>query len=411
MPLEGGRRLLVRGRLLTPVGLVEGTIREEGGRIVEISRAGEGEALDFSGAGMVILPGLIDMHVHLRDELLSYKEDFTSGTSAAAAGGFVLVGDMPNTRPPVNSLARLEERERLAAGKALVDYGLYVGVGPLEGTERLSLGLKVFMTSDYYSDRRGETVEALRYAEQRKGLVVVHAENPRLYREGRLGMEGTPEAEAEAVREICVQGLSRLHLTHLSSRAGLGTVRGATCDTCPHYLLLGGRELGPFAKVHPSIKGKEDSDALLQAIGEGKIQAITSDHAPHLPEEKGDPATAPGGFPGLETALPLLLTLVNKGVLSLERLVELCSTNPARILGLEGFGSLEPGKFCSLTVVDLKAEDEIRAERFHSKSKFTPFEGWKVKGKPVATIVRGRLVMRGGEILEKPGWGKNVRRL
>jgi dihydroorotase len=409
MPQEG-ESLSIKGRFLTPAGIVEGVLRAENGRIVEISKEEKGEnILSFDRPGFVILPGLIDMHVHLRDELLSYKEDFTSGTSAAAAGGFVLVVDMPNTRPPVNSLSRLEERERLASEKALVDYGLYVGVGSIEGAEKLSLGLKVFMTSDYYSDKRSETVRALKYAEQKKMLVIVHAENPKLYQDIGLGMGGTPEAEAEAVKEICAQGLKRLHVTHLSSRAGLEALKDATCDTCPHYLLLGGQRLGPFAKVHPSIKGREDSEALLQAIKEGKIHAITSDHAPHLPEEKEDPITSPGGFPGLETTLPLLLTMVNRGILSLEEVVKLCSTNPARILGLRDFGSIEPGKFCSLTVVDLDKEGEIRAEEFRSKSKFSPFEGWKVKGRPVATIVRGKLVMFEGKILGKPGWGRNVK--
>lgn len=401
--------MLVKGRMLTPAGLVEGSIRVEGEKISKLSGLAEEdeEVYDFTGKGLVILPGLIDMHVHLRDWQLSYKEDFYTGTCAAAAGGFVAVCDMPNTRPKVDSVERLREREALASEKAVVDYGLYVGVGKMEKVEELAVGLKLFMQHDYYSEKRGEALAALRYARERM-VTVVHAENPSLYSDTPLGMMGTPEAEEVAVREICRQG-GRLHITHLSSAAGLASLKGATCDTCPHYLLLGGEKLDARGKVHPSIKQKKDSEALLKALLEGRIHAVTSDHAPHQPWEKEGPA-APGGFPGLETTLPLLLTLVNRGILTLGKLVEVCSTNPAKLLGLRNFGSLEAGNYASLTVVDLEAEGEIRAENFKSKSKFSPFEGWKVKGMPVATFVRGTPVMMAGEILVKPGCGKNLKK-
>ncbi len=372
-------------------------MKVEGERIVRISRLGERDPQTYDFGGKLVLPGLIDMHVHLRDFDLSYKEDIKSGTSAAAAGGFVAVADMPNTKPRVDSLEVLKWREEIARQKALVDYGFYVGVGRLEGTEKLALGLKVFMPQEYYSGQREKTLRSIEYAEGHGMLTVVHAEDPSLGE--------TPEAEAHAIREICGLGLRRLHITHVSSRAGHSQIRGATCDTCPHYLLLGGSS-PPHSKVHPSIKGREDSEYLLQAVRRGGIQAISSDHAPHLPEEKAEGAA---GFPGLETSLPLLLTLVNKGELSLERLVSAMAEQPARILGLKRLGSLEEGKYASFTVVDLKAESVIRPEEFRSKSKLSPFEGWKVRGLPVATFVRGKPVMLEEEVVGEPGWGKNLK--
>lgn len=420
-------KLVVSGRMFTPDGVVEGYVKVENGII---TRVGEGrisgsDVLEFS-EGELILPGLIDMHVHMRDFDQAGKEDFTSGTSAAAAGGFTVVVDMPNTTPPVNRREVLVRRESVAREKAVVDYGLYYGIPRVEGelgreVLELAVGFKLFMQKDYYSESRSAVLRALSFAAENRALVVVHAENPELYTDRGMGPAGTPEAEASAISEISrlSEGIGlRTHITHLSSAKGVEELKrwkgriGITSDTCPGYLLLTREDverIGPVAKVHPPIKEPEDREALLRSLRQGLVDAVSSDHAPHLPEEKKEFRSASPGFPGLETTLPLMLSLVNRGILKLEDVVRMCAEAPAKILGLERWGSIEEGKMGSLTVMDVNRRWRIDARQFVSKAKYSPFDGFEVVGAPVATVVRGRLVMKNGKVIGDSGWGRNVR--
>jgi dihydroorotase (multifunctional complex type) len=422
-------RLIVRGKIFTEGGITEGSVLIEEGRIARVAKDVGREAdvvLDYDRKGHLVLPGLVDLHVHMRDFEQSREEDFHTGTAAAAKGGFTVVVDMPNTMPPVNSLAILKDREREAKSKAIVDYGLYCGVPEREDhlvneIRALAVGFKVFMHSDFYTERRSMTERTLEFASRLGMPVVVHAEDPRFFVDTEMGAAGTPEAETSAIRDIAGRASGygfHLHVTHLSSSAGVdellswkGRIR-ATADTCPHYLLLSEEDvclLGAVAKVHPSIKTRADARALLEGLKGGQIDAVSSDHAPHLPEEKMDPRGASSGFPGLETALPLLLTMVNRGLLEMGDIVRVCAFNPARVLGLGPIGSIEEGKIGNLTVVDLHCRAKIDSKSFVSKAKYSPFEGWEVEGLPVTTIVRGQPVMFDGEVVMREGWGKNVK--
>ncbi|MEM2875230.1 MAG: dihydroorotase family protein [Candidatus Hadarchaeales archaeon] len=428
MRVQGeGMRLRVSGRIFTPDGVVEGSVTIKDGVISRVSAGGLPEAADlaYHEDDHVVLPGLIDMHVHMRDFEQCDEEDFLSGTGAAAMGGYTVVVDMPNTKPPVNAPRTLAARESRARKRALVDYGLYYGVpnderGLSDEVQKLALGIKVFMQREYYSTMRPAVLEALNFASKRDLPVIVHAENPAFYVDRGMGPAGTPEAESSAISDI--SGIAdemgfRLHVTHLSSAMGVRAMRRwrkkihLTADTCPCYLLLTEkdvRRIGPVAKVHPPIKGGRDRDALVRALRGGSVDAVSSDHAPHLPDEKGNFRQGAPGFPGLETTLPLMLTLVKRGVLRLEDVVRACATAPAMILGLRGLGSIEEGKIGNLTVVDLARRWTVDPRAFVSKAKYTPFGGFEVTGAPVATIVRGRPVMENGRIVGRPGWGRNV---
>ena len=401
--------LTVKGRLFTPHGLMEGCVRISEGWIEEVGRElrPEGEMLDFGGKNKVILPGLIDMHVHLRDFRLAYKEDFRTGTRAAAKGGYTVVVDMPNTLPKVNTLSVLRRREELAKRRAVVDFGLYFGVPDRKEELRREvakkcLGLKVYLPEE----GEGEVLwEALRFAAREDLLVVVHAEDPSFFRGG----ERPPEAEAAGIRRMAGWSLKegfRLHITHLSSRLGLeelnrwkGRIR-LSADTCPHYLLLTYRG-DPLTRVFPPLRQAWDRKALLAGVREGKVEAITSDHAPHRLEEKMEP-DGPGGFPGLETELPLLLTMVKKGRLGLGEVVRACSQAPASLLGLPA-GRIERGCVGNLTVVDLGESYRIDPSEFESKAKYSPFQGMRVTGKVLCTIVRGQPVFLEGTVEERRG--------
>lgn len=425
-------RLVVKGKIFTIRGLIDGSILVEEGRIKKVVKGNPrwpaDETLDYGGKrGNVILPGLVDAHVHMRDLDLSYKEDFYTGTRSAAAGGFTIVADMPNTRPRTNTPQALKDKENLARNKALVDYCLYYGVPNdsehLTGdVQKLAVGIKVYMQDEFYSERRSLVENTLKYAAEKKLLVVSHAENPAFFVHGPSGTLRTAEAEVSAIRDISSRAKDlnfRLHVTHLSSKAGLEELLkrkvevNLTIDTCPHYLLLSAEDVRMqkgIAKVYPSIKGRVDAETLLTAARNGGIDAITSDHAPHTVEEKsGDMERALGGFPGLETSLPLLLTLVNKGALDLGDVVRLCSTNPSKILGIRDAGEIGEGKMGNFTIVDLHRKFKIEPQKFESKAKFSPFAGWEVEGKAVATVVRGTPVMVDGEIVGPRGWGMNAK--
>lgn len=420
---------MVSGKIYMHTKIIDGSILIEDGEIVKIGKNLKGEEkLDFREKGNLILPGLIDMHVHLRDFELSYKEDFETGTMAAAIGGFTVVCDMPNTIPPVNKPSVLKEREKIAGKKSFVDYGLYYGVPEKprhmnDEVVKLAIGLKIFMHKEFYSEEKQRFVtKILDFASKKGVLVVAHAEKPEPVEYTELGPTRTPEAEAGAIKDISELSKKigfRLHITHISSLEGatvfseMKNLLPLSGDTCPHYLLLTKKDaekIGKIARVEPSLRSARDRKFLLEKLREGIIDCITSDHAPHLLEEKlADPPAS--GFPSLETTIPLLLTMVEKGMLRLDDFVRACSSGPARILRLKCLGRIKQGMIANLTVVNLKRKWKIDSSDFLSKAKFSPFAGMKVTGIPVATLVRGKLVMLEREIVGEKGWGKNVKTL
>jgi len=419
-----------RGKTIINGRVVDSTIIIDNGVIIGVHGPSypiksEVELNYSSRASIIALPGAIDLHTHLRGLRLSYKEDEYTGTRAAAKGGFTVVVDMPNTLPPVNNkasaLMKLEELSK----NAIVDYGLYLGV-PENSEEVYKLlelrdeiiGFKVY-PQDYNKKTLAEVFEE---AKKNNLLIIVHAEEPSLIKEnpipGYRWLTRTIEAELYAIERMGrianKVGFPKIHITHITSSyaAHLAKMYGFSFDTAPHYLLLNSnteKEKKALAKVNPPLRPEPIRFALLENFKGGIIDAIATDHAPHTLEEKCKPfKDAPAGIPGLETTIPLLLTMFHRGWISLSTLSKVISEVPAEIIGLNNAGKIAPGYIGNLTIVDLSREFIVKPEDFESKAKHTPFEKFKCRGKPIGSIVRGRIVYLDGEFHADRGYGINI---
>ncbi|MEM2122612.1 MAG: dihydroorotase family protein [Candidatus Bathyarchaeia archaeon] len=419
---------------LSRIGIVEGGISLNEGRILKIGRVSSlpRSRRVFKHRGAVVLPGLIDCHVHLRGLNLSYKEDFYTGTCAAAAGGFTTVLDMPNTDPPTDSPQRLREKMDDASREIVVDVGFHVY--PPKSVEELremhNLGaasVKLYMP--ILDPSRLE--EVIPVCGSLGIPITVHPESRRLIEEAsnEVGFIDSIEdflkvhsvrAEVEGVREVfkAADRSVKIHLCHISSRDALRVVEGArskgltcTVEATPHHLTLTFEDLyriGSIGLTVPPLRSRRDLDALWSGLLGGEVDTVGSDHAPHALDEKlnSDLGAVPPGMPGLETTLPLLTTFISKGSLSLELLVSLLAEKPSQIFNLKGKGFIEEGYRGDLTVIDLKSTYMVRPESFKSKAKYSPFSGFKCRGRTLATFIGGTLVAEEGEILAKPGSGR-----
>ncbi|OLB96310.1 MAG: allantoinase [Candidatus Rokubacteria bacterium 13_1_40CM_68_15] len=439
--------LVVRGgTIVSSTGAMSAGIAVDGGVIVAIARDDAlPEAREtIDAAGKYVLPGVIDPHVHFRSPGYEYKEDWTSGTAAAACGGVTMVLEMPNSDPPTSTVDGLQVKQAIAARDAYVDYALYGLLGQqnldeLPGLARHGvIGLKCFMGNNpigHIDD--GAMLEGLEIAASLGLRVAVHAENAAIIerRSGRLRAAGRrdPLAHLESRPAVCaVDAVERaiafaeaagaqLHIAHEGCKDALPIIRDAksrgvalTAETCPHYLLLTAEDMhrvGHVLRVNPPVRGPGHAEPLWNGLVDGIIDMLATDHAPHaIPEKTADDIwDCVSGFGGLETAVPLLLTEVNRGRITLEQYVRWSSLAPARTWGLyPRKGVLDVGSDADIVIVDLERDGTIRADRFQSKSKITPFEGFRTKGQPVCTIVRGRVVMRDGTLEGRPGWGRLV---
>jgi dihydroorotase len=422
--------LLVRGgRLVDPSQgldapldlLLEGEVVA---RVGEKLEAPDGaEVVDASG--LVVTPGLIDIHVHLREPGQEHKETIRTGTMAAAAGGFTAVACMANTAP-VNDNASVTElilTQARRAGFARV-YPVGAVSKGLDGEELAEMGEMVAAGAVAFSDdglpvAHPELMRrALLYARHFGVPVVQHAEDLRLTGDGvmhegewstRLGLVGIAGAAEDILvaRDLLLleDVGGRYHVQHLSTARSLDLVRRAkaqglpvTCEATPHHLLLTDRavadsEYSTDFKMKPPLRSEADRRALVEGLADATVDCIASDHAPHHPDEKDvEFSTAPFGILGLETTLSLCLDrLVHAGVIDLPRLVELLSTAPARVMGIPG-GTLAPGSPADVTLIDLDAEVTVDRRTFRSKSRNTPYDGWKLRGKPAGTLVAGRRI-------------------
>jgi dihydroorotase len=395
---------------------------------------------------LLVLPGLIDVHVHLRDEGKAYKEDFYSGTAAAAAGGITTVLDMPNNKPVTMSVEALRNRMKNAERKILVNVGFYSEFPKnIKETEEISregvVAFKLFMAEQIGGlniDSDDALLEAFKIVSKLKTPVAVHAEDKttlkkvedELKRDNCNDVKAFLKAHSENVEVTAVKRLLKIvkqtnvhvHFCHMSTEDGLkaiidGKKSGikATCETTPHHLFLSLDDLrrtGTLALTTPPIRENHHIAALWDGIKNSWIDILASDHAPHTLREKKAKSVwdVKVGIPGLETTLPLLLTKVKHGQLSITDVVRLISKNPAEIFELEGRGCLKEGNSADLIVVDLNKKYKIDASKFHSKAKYSPFDGLSVEGKPVKTFVGGRLIMDEGEIIAEAGSGKIIRR-
>jgi dihydroorotase len=441
--------LVIRsGKVVSPESVVEASVAIKDGVVVAVGKdemmPPAAETLD--AGGLHVLPGAIDDHVHFRDPGYPHKEDFASGTAAAAFGGVTTVFDMPNTIPPAGTPDVLAAKHSIAAEKAHVDFGLYalLGEDTIEHVPELAqsaIGFKLYMGNTFGripTPSTGAMLEAFEVVAKTGKRVALHAETnsimerreTRLRRAGRLDplahIASRPAVVAvEAVSRAAILAEwtgARIQILHISSAEELRPLREAKArgvdiigETCPHYLLLSTDDYSRFAgviRVNPPVREARNQQPLWDALADGTIDLIATDHAPHSPEEKtrNDIWTVDCGFPGVETQMPLMLTEVNAGRFSISDYVRWSAANPARIWGLyPRKGVIQPGSDADIAIVDLARDWTLDDSKLQSLSKITPFHGRRVKGLPIHTLVRGRFVMRDRSLMPGTrGFGRSV---
>ncbi len=425
--------LLKGGRCVTPGGIVAADVGIRGDRIVRLGELDAGTAAETMDCrGLHVLPGVIDSQVHFREPGLEHKEDLATGTAAAALGGVTAVFDMPNTKPSTVSAADLADKCRRAKNRVWVDIAFWVGaaeenIPQLADLERLpsAAGTKLFMGSSTGTLLVAEDAAIARVLASGSRRIAVHAEDEaRLKERFALVAGGADPANhphwrdaqtaVSATRRLLAlaRGVGRrVHVLHVSTADELPVLAEnrdlATVEVTPQHLTFAAPDcyqaLGTFAQMNPPIRDASHRDALWRAVTEGLVDCIGSDHAPHTREEKAKPyPESPSGMPGVQTLVPVMLNHVAAGRLSLERFVDLTAAGPARIFGIVGCGRIASGYLASLTIVDLAARRTISNQWIASRCGWTPFDGLTVTGWPVATIVRGRMVMRDGELRGGP---------
>ena len=423
-------RLLVRrARIVDPSQELDeiGDLLLEDGIVKAIGARATAEDVDvdadvIDADGLVATPGLIDMHVHLREPGFEYKETVATGSRAAVAGGFTAVAAMANTDPPNDSAAVTEFILRKAAqANAARVYPIGTITKGMQGEQLSEMGEMVEAGVVAFSDDglpvRDANVmrRAMEYATVFNVPIIEHCETPELHPKGvmnegywstALGLFGIPRASEiiSVDRNVVLAELTgaRFHVAHLSTSGALQRVREAkarglavTCEVTPHHLVLTDESLRSYntdAKMKPPLVTEEDRSALLEGLADKTVDAIATDHAPHHADEKREDFDhAPFGIVGLETAVSLCLDrLVKPGIISLSRMVELLSSGPARVLGVAG-GTLQVGSPADVTLLDPTRQVRVDPESFHSRGKNTPFAGWELEGGPVTTIVGGRV--------------------
>lgn len=425
--------VLTGADVATPGGVVRADIAVKDGRIAAIGAlagAKSAEVMDLSG--LTVLPGVIDSQVHLREPGLEHKEDLATGTAAAALGGVTAVCEMPNTKPSTTTAEAIADKLARAKGRAWTDHAFFVGAAAENLSElgKLELlpgcaGVKVFMGSSTGSllvDRDEAIAEVLSHGFRR---VAVHCEDESRLKERFHMVEGGAEPEmhpewrdAETAL-LATQRLLRLaraagrrvHVLHVTTAQEMELLARnkdiASVEVTPQHLTLSApdcyRRLGTYAQMNPPVRSEEHRLALWKALEQGVVDVIGSDHAPHTKEEKAKPyPQSPSGMTGVQTLVPIMLNHVAEGRLSLARFVDLTSAGPARVYNMAGKGRVAVGFDADFTVVDLKASRKITNMWIASKCGWTPFDGMTVKGWPIATIVRGNLVMRDDTLIGDP---------
>jgi dihydroorotase len=431
--------LLIKGGIAaTPNGIAEADVGVVGGRIVAIGAlAGAKAAEVFDAKGLHVLPGVIDTQVHFREPGNEHKEDLETGSRAAVLGGVTGVFEMPNTAPPTTTRAAIEDKLARAKNRMHCDYAFYAGatpqnVGALADLERVPgvCGVKAFLgssTGTLLLSHPDDILAALKSGTRR---VAVHSEDEdRLEARKDLRVKGDPRshpvwrdvetarASTERVIGLARKAGRRLHILHTTTAEELPLIAAArdmvTMETTPQHLTLAAPEcyerLGTYAQMNPPIRDARHREALWKAVNEGLVDVIGSDHAPHTREEKDKvyPDT-PSGMPGVQTLATILLDHVNAGRMTLERFVDLTSAGAARIFGIASKGRISLGFDADFTIVDLKKKRKIENSWIASRCGWTPFDGMTTTGWPIATIIRGKTVMR-DHALTLPSQGAPLR--
>lgn len=429
-------KLLIKGgRVINPETKFDqiADVLVEDGKITAIDKDIVAEdAKVYDAAGKIVTPGLVDLHVHFREPGQEAKEDFESGTKAAAAGGFTTVCTMPNTKPVVDTAADVRSLEKRAEDVASVHVKIIGAVTKnQEGKELAELGDMIeagavaFSDDGHFDSTAKVLLNAFDYLHTFDKVIVNHDEEPSLVEDGvmneghrsaMLGMKGRPTvAEDIAVaRDIMLAEYagSRVHVAHISSARAVDIVRQAkkrgvkvTAEATPQHMTMTDECVNLFdtsTKINPPLRAQKDCDALLEGLKDGTIDAIVTDHSPHAQEDKDrEYIYAPSGFPGLETSLGIMLTdLYHTGKLDLPLIVSKMSYEPAKVFKLDA-GTLTVGKNADITVIDPELSWTVDDSKFYTRGSHSPFVGRKLKGKAVLTVVDGKIVMQDGEVLAK----------
>lgn len=437
------------GQIVSDSDIVAASLCVRGGKVAAIGPADmmpeAAETIDATG--LYVLPGIIDPHVHFRDPGMTHKEDWASGSRAAAAGGVTTVFEMPNTDPPTDSAGALKAKADLAASKSIVDFGIYglLGEDNLEQLEPMAqagaIGFKLFLgntTGSLACPSDGAVLEGFEIIAGLGLRCSVHAESSPIvaWREAKLKAAGRNDGLAhlaartdvvvlEALNRTCLLAEwtgARVHIVHESCARSLDFIRlwrdrgvDLTVETLPQYLYLAAEEMsepgGEVMRMNPPIRERHQQQFLWEALRNNTINIIASDHAPHTPEEKvgnriWDVAC---GFPGVQNGVSLMLTAVAAGQIHITQFVRMSAVAPARAFGIYGKkGVLRPGSDADITLIDPNKRGTITAESLLSRGKVTPFEGFEYVGAPVMTFVRGRMVAKDGlPVIDEP-WGEQL---
>ena len=423
--VRGGELINHAGRGVTDIGIRNGKFA----RLGDLSHASASISVD--ARGLLVMPGVMDTQVHFREPGLEYKEDLKSGSEAAVLGGVVAVFEMPNTNPNTASESAFLDKMGRAKGRMYSDHAFYMG-GTIENAAHLGelerlpgcCGVKVFMgaSTGTLLIAEDEGLKAVLASIQRRAAF--HAEDEaRLKSRRHLGIDGDWTSHTEVrdaksallatqrLLKLAREAGKRIHVLHVTTAEEITLLAAhkdiATVEITPQHLTLTAPEcyeqLKGLAQMNPPIRDARHQVGLWDGIAQGVADVLGSDHAPHTLEEKAKPyPNSPSGMPGVQTLLPVMLTHVAEGRLSLERLVDLTSAGAQRVFGLAGKGRVCVGYDADLTFVDLKARRVIRHADMKTKSGWTPFDGFEAKGWPVMTMVRGHVVMRDGELVGSP---------
>jgi dihydroorotase len=401
----------------------------EDGKIKEL---GEGlqASQQIDATGLHLIPGVLDPQVHFRDPGFEWKEDFETGSRAAASGGVTSFFDMPNTNPLTITREAMKSKKERAAQKSLVNYNFFIGATPnnleeLNAVENVC-GIKIFMGSSTGSLLVSEMKDLDAIFSKGQRLIAVHAEDEAeiLKNQKKMGVGGGvlnyPQIRSPLVALKATQNAvllskkyrRRLHILHLSTAEETEFLAREkeegliSAEVCPQHFLLHAPEvyekLGCFAQMNPPLRDKRHGEALWKALKAGVIDCIATDHAPHTSEEKKKPyGDAPSGMPGVETSLPLMLNRVHEGKCLLQDVVKWMCENPYLLYRVKNKGQILPGFDADLVLVDLKKRKMIENEKLYTKVRWSPYHGWTLQGWPVMTFVNGNLVFREGEFFEQ----------
>lgn len=411
---------IINGRVWTGNQLEEIGISIEGDKIIKVSN--EMNLLKaentIDAEDNIVFPGCIDVHSHLRDSNLSYKEDFISGTSAALAGGFTTILDMPNTKPPITNVKELIKRQKEASEKIFCNVGFYCSPINNNDIEPLiksnAIGFKIYLHKPFENQElsRDNIETMMRNIEKNNSILLIHAESPDLFKNNNHVVESETVAIEQMIK-LAKKTKCKIHIVHVSTNKGLKIITDnkhkidISCETTPHHMILNTEEIIEGQHCEPPLRDRNNQQAIFEGIKNGNIDMIATDHAPHTVEEKEQSYP---GFPGLEITVPLMFDLFYQEKITLQRIFEVLVKNPVERFKLKNIGQIKEGYNADLILINEKNYKIIEPKNFLSKAKFTPFKGKKVNGEITTTIINGKIGFRNGKILSKPGIGRVLKR-